>query len=94
MRRYKVDQLVWLGEFICRVTQVTLDGRVIDLMGGPVLSDGSFNPERLRPLGIGGRIRVFLDKSQHFKRARVRKLFYNYKCPNCKHVSECIVVDE
>jgi len=89
--RRRVNQLLWWGEFIVRVTGVDSDGRVTSLQGGPVLGDGVFEQGELRNLGIGGRIKVFLNWTQHAKLPRwLSLLFWRYVCGECGKWSHSI----
>jgi hypothetical protein len=83
-RRFRIGQLVWWGEFIACVAEIQ-HGKVTALRGGPVLGDGSFDPARLRPLGLGGIIKVLFDHAQH------SQWIWNYRCTDCKGVSACVV---
>ena len=61
-RRFKVGQLAWWGEFICRVEKVSPEGLAIAVTGGPALiPEDEFPADGLRHLGIGGHITVFGD---------------------------------
>lgn len=84
-RRFRLGQLVWWGEFIARVTAISPTGTVLSLQGGPVLGDGAFDPLKLRPLGIGGSIRVAFDSIINSKRVplQLRLLVFHDCCGQC-----------
>lgn len=83
-RKYRANQLVWLGEFVARVTAVDADGNVLSLQGGPVLGDGDFNADRLRPLGIAGMIHVAMDYVVSDGPRWARLLVIRRECPQCR----------
>lgn len=88
MKKRKVGQLLWWGEFITRVTSIDQNGVVTSLQGGPVLGDGSFDPQKLRNLGIAGYVHVSIDYLKRSPRPMwVRMLTSSIKCAECGYRS-------
>lgn len=83
-KRFRLNQLVWWGESIARVTAIDGQGRALALMGGPVLGDGSFNSDELRCLGLAGRLRVWHDSLQDGSAPEWLKLLFSHcRCSTC-----------
>lgn len=75
---------------------------MLTLQGGPVLGDGSFDASLLRPLGIGGRIKVLVDDIDRSTLPLWLKMLMHHECcgkcgrwlrgigsdcPNCGRIS-------